>query len=113
MAPPTGQRIVIGLDVGKSAHWACVVTREGELLASGPIPNRENAINGLYDQHPGALVVWVAAARFASRRCTIGSAEDRADDEGDLASRDKGSDAGRDPANERIPPKGNDRPASP
>ena len=59
MAPPTKPRIVIGLDVGKSAHWACVVTREGELLASGPIPNRENAINGLYDQHPGALVVWV------------------------------------------------------
>lgn len=30
----------------------------------------------------------------------------RADDEGDLASRNKGSDAGRGPANERIPPKG-------
>ena len=47
----------MGLDVGKSAHWACVVTREGELLASGPIPNRENAIDGLYAQYPGALVV--------------------------------------------------------
>lgn len=57
MAPPTRPRIVIGLDVGKSAHWACVVTREGELLASGPIPNRENAIDGLYAQYPGALVV--------------------------------------------------------
>ena len=57
MAPPTRPRIVIGLDVGKSAHWACVVTREGEVLASGPIPNRENAIDGLYAQYPGALVV--------------------------------------------------------
>ena len=57
MAPPTRPRIAIGLDVGKSAHWACVVTREGELLASGPIPNRENAIDGLYAQYPGALVV--------------------------------------------------------
>ena len=57
MAPPTMPRIVIGLDVGKSAHWACVITREGELLASGPIPNRENAIDGLYAQYPGALVV--------------------------------------------------------
>ncbi len=57
MAPPTRPRIVIGLDVGKSAHWACVVTREGELLASGPIPNREDAIDGLYAQYPGALVV--------------------------------------------------------
>ncbi len=57
MAPPTRPRVVIGLDVGKSAHWACVVTREGGLLASGPIPNRENAIDGLYAQYPGALVV--------------------------------------------------------
>ena len=57
MAPPIRPGIVIGLDVGKSAHWACVVTREGELLTSGPIPNREDAIDGLYAQHPGALVV--------------------------------------------------------
>ena len=57
MAPPRRPEIVIGLDVGKSAHWACVVTREGELLASGPIPNREDAIDGLYAQYPGALVV--------------------------------------------------------
>ena len=57
MAPPARPRVVIGLDVGKSAHWACVVTREGGLLASRPIPNRENAIDGLYTQYPGALVV--------------------------------------------------------
>ena len=57
MSPPTRPRVVMGLDVGKSAHWACVVTREGELLASGLIPNRENAIDGLYAQYPGALVV--------------------------------------------------------
>lgn len=57
MAPPTRPRIVIGLDVGKSAHWARVVTSEGELLASGPIPNREDAIDGLCAQYPGALVV--------------------------------------------------------
>ena len=57
MAPPRRPEIVIGLDVGKSAHWACVVTREGELLASRPIPNREDAIDGLCAQYPGALVV--------------------------------------------------------
>lgn len=57
MAPPIRPGIVIGLDVGKSSHWACVVTREGELLASKPILNRENAIDELYAQHPGALVV--------------------------------------------------------
>ena len=57
MAPPIRPGIVVGLDVGKSSHWACVVTREGELLASKPILNRENAIDELYAQHPGALVV--------------------------------------------------------
>lgn len=57
MAPPTRPGIVIGLDVGKSSHWACVVTRGGELLASEPVLNRENAIDGLYAQYPGALVV--------------------------------------------------------
>lgn len=57
MAPPTRPRIVIGLDVEKPSHWACVVTREGELLASKPVLNRENAIDGLYAQYPGALVV--------------------------------------------------------
>lgn len=57
MAPPRRPEIVIGLDVGKSSHWACVVTREGELLASKPVLNRENAIDGLYAQYPGALVV--------------------------------------------------------
>lgn len=57
MAPPTRPRIVIELDVEKPSHWACVVTREGELLASKPVLNRENAIDGLYAQYPGALVV--------------------------------------------------------
>ena len=57
MAPPRRPEIVIGLDVGKSSHWACVATRDGEVLASEPIPNREDAIDGLYAQYPGALVV--------------------------------------------------------
>ena len=57
MEPPTRPGIVIGLDVGKSSHWARVIAREGELLASKPVLNRENAIDGLYAQYPGALVV--------------------------------------------------------
>ena len=28
---------VIGLDVGKSSHWACVATRDGEVLLSAPV----------------------------------------------------------------------------
>ena len=54
MAPSARPGIVIGLDVGKSSHWACVLTREGEVLESAAVPNREGAIDA---RHPGALVV--------------------------------------------------------
>lgn len=57
MAPPIRPEIVIGLDVGKSSHWACVATRDGEVLASKPIANRENALDSLFAEFPGALVV--------------------------------------------------------
>lgn len=57
MAPSTRPGIVIGLDVGKSSHWACVLAREGETLESAAVPNREGAIDALYARHPGALVV--------------------------------------------------------
>ncbi len=57
MAPPRRPEIVIGLDVGKSSHWACVATRDGEVLASKPIANRENALDSLFAEFPGALVV--------------------------------------------------------
>ncbi len=57
MVPSTRPGVVIGLDVGKSSHWACVLTREGEILESAAVPNREDAIDALYARHPGALVV--------------------------------------------------------
>lgn len=57
MAPSARPGIVIGLDVGKSSHWACVLTREGEVLESAAVPNREGAIDAPYARHPGALVV--------------------------------------------------------
>lgn len=57
MAPPRRPEIVIGLDVGKSSHWACVATRDGEVLASKPVANRENALDSLFTEFPGALVV--------------------------------------------------------
>ena len=47
MAPPTRPRIVIGLDIGKSLHWACVATHDGEVLASKPVANRGNALDSL------------------------------------------------------------------
>lgn len=57
MAPPRRPETVIGLDVGKSSHWACVATRDGEVLASKPVANRENALDTLFAEFPGALVV--------------------------------------------------------
>ena len=43
MAPPRRPGTIIGLDVGKSSHWACVATRDGEVLASKPIANTQLA----------------------------------------------------------------------
>jgi len=47
MEPPRRPEIAIGLDVGKSSHWARVATRDGEVIASKPVANRENALNSL------------------------------------------------------------------
>ena len=57
MAPPRRPGTVIGLDVGKSSHWACVATRDGEVLASKPVANRECELDSLFAEFPGALVV--------------------------------------------------------
>ena len=57
MAPPRRPEIVIGLDVGKSSHWACVATRDGEVLLSAPVANRECELDSLFAEFPGALVV--------------------------------------------------------
>ncbi|WP_417300041.1 hypothetical protein [Ellagibacter isourolithinifaciens] len=46
MAPPRRPEIVIGLDAGKSSHWACVATRDAEVLASKSV-DRENALDSL------------------------------------------------------------------
>ncbi len=57
MAPPRRPGTAIGLDVGKSSHWACVATRDGEVLLSAPVANRENELVSLSAKFPGALVV--------------------------------------------------------
>ena len=57
MAPPRRPEIVIGLDVGKSSHWACVASRDGEVLLSAPVANRESELDSLFARFPGALVV--------------------------------------------------------
>lgn len=48
---------VIGLDVGKLSHWACVATRDGEILLSAPVANREGDPDSLFGRFPDALVV--------------------------------------------------------
>ncbi len=55
IAKPTA---VLGLDVGKQSHWACLLTREGEVIANHPVANRETALAELFSRlDPGTLVV--------------------------------------------------------
>lgn len=57
-APSTRPAAVLGLDVGKSSHWACLIDRDGEVLASAPVRNREAELDALFASAPaGALVV--------------------------------------------------------
>lgn len=62
MAPIRMPEAVIGLDVGKSSHWACVATRDGEILLSAPVANREGGMSAAY--LPG-LAAHGAARLFA------------------------------------------------
>lgn len=49
---------VLGLDVGKSSHWACLATRAGEVLVDEPVANAEKDLDGLFSRvGAGTLVV--------------------------------------------------------
>ena len=50
---------VLGLDVGKSSHWACLVARDGEVAANGPVPNTETDLDALFAQVGGDTLVVV------------------------------------------------------
>lgn len=57
-APSTRPAAVLGLDVGKSSHWACLIDRGGEVLASAPVRNGEAELDALFASAPaGTLVV--------------------------------------------------------
>lgn len=57
-APSTRPAAVLGLDVGKSSHWACLIDRDGGVLASAPVRNREAELDALFASAPaGTLVV--------------------------------------------------------
>jgi transposase len=50
--------LYLGVDVGKSFHWAVAVGGEGEVVIDRPLPNRKADVDALLDEAgPGALVV--------------------------------------------------------
>ena len=51
-APSTRPAAVLGLDVGKSSHWACLIDRDGEVLDSAPVRNREAELDALFASAP-------------------------------------------------------------
>ena len=68
-APSTRPAAVLGLDVGKSSHWACLIDRDGEVLASAPVRNREAELDALFAYLPG-LAASRAAGLFAGEAKT-------------------------------------------
>ena len=59
METPLRTRPVLGIDVGKRSHWACLVTAEGGGIAlNAPVANRERDLDELFPRAPNdALVV--------------------------------------------------------
>jgi transposase len=50
--------LYLGVDVGKSFHWAVAVNGEGEVVIDRPLPNRKADVDALLDEAgPAALVV--------------------------------------------------------
>ena len=59
--------VALGLDVGKSSHWACLVTRAGEIALNEPVANSEADLDALFSRAPeGALVVVDQARNIGS-----------------------------------------------
>lgn len=55
---PAARSAVLGLDVGKFSHWACLVTRSGEIVANAPVANAEADLDELFSKAgAGTLVV--------------------------------------------------------
>ena len=64
MAKKTATReAVLGLDVGKFSHWACLVTREGEVRENRRVDNREEALDELFSRAGEGTLVVVDQAR--------------------------------------------------
>jgi len=70
---------VLGLDVGKSSHWACLVTKGGEVAANRPVANSEADLDELFSQVGGGTLVVVDQVRnigaLAIRRARLAGLE--------------------------------------
>jgi len=56
-------KAVLGLDVGKSSHWACLVNRTGEITVNRRIANSENELDSLFSQVAADTLVVVDQCR--------------------------------------------------
>ena len=54
---------VLGLDVGKRSHWACLASRGGEVLMSAPVQNSEADLDGLFSEVGADVLVVVDQVR--------------------------------------------------
>ena len=60
MAPVMLPAVLLGLDVGKTSHYAVAVDRAGTVLADQPVPNDEAALAALLERlvgHGSVLLV--------------------------------------------------------
>lgn len=57
------RRAVLGLDVGKASHWACMLTRDGEVAVSRPVANSEHELDRLFSRVGEGTLVVVDQAR--------------------------------------------------
>ena len=60
ISPP---KAVLGIDVGKSSHRACLVTREGEVALNRRVRNSEGDLDGLFSQVACDTIVVVDQCR--------------------------------------------------
>lgn len=65
---------VLGLDVGQFSHWACRVSRRGEVLGSGPVNNTERDRLASYrgiaprNRQPGGSISSVSSSHRGNKR---------------------------------------------
>ncbi len=59
-------RIFLGLDVGKTDHWACAFTRDGTKIWNTTLPNDESKLTTVYQQMSAKGTVLVVVDQTAT-----------------------------------------------